>query len=939
MNTLNKICSYWYDCIKREDTQSQEISINADSSKSALCPFSQDTLIFNKKDDALKTSDAKILEVAKQKEDGIDIYYGYPLLYYKDWSTKKDLVAPLLMIKLKLEQKDDELTIRKDEANPTCGAQALLKLGLQNEEIVKINEEVAKLYTSNPKLDQQNLANQVLQLIKKDVTIAQNEEIIINQLTNSVSVSHAMTAALYNKSIIFASEERMYNIHLIKDLWELKDTEASVLEETALSFITGAKTTRASDKHIPILPFPANEYQVAGLQNILTNSLSVITGPPGTGKSQFISNLIINLFLANKSVLFVSHTGEAVNVVYNKLNEPFENLMLRTGSKGFRKELPSKYNQLIQEHATRGGTGVSLKKIHFTWNTMLDYKNQLIERDELEQTIEENFFMIKELKEIMSNSRLSFKYLINWIKVWLLNRKFNANKRRLASGLAKHDLENKLKELEEQFYADSRSYVKTSYLKTMIGEMENKEGIISFIDRVSTRRQDEEDKTDEKLVAATLNALKVWACTLKSLRATFPLQPAMFDYVIFDEASQVDLPSAVPALYRAKNAIIVGDPKQLTHIATIPPKIDRQLAKLHGLSALKELYPSKIGYNETSLYQAAEISAKTNPMLLRNHYRSDDEIISLCNQVFYGGKLKILSSLDYKNFPTDLPQGIEWVDVKGQTDKLERGSKVNNKEVEKVCSVFEDVLKKVSGTDLSIGIVTPYTGQTNIIAKRIEEIAGEKRMSKHKIQICTAHKFQGSEKDIMIFSQVLASSGDGNDDRWYNSCPQILNVALSRARYLLYIVGDKSYCQSRKANSTLNKVITAHEKIKARQDLEEQSLGRKFDSPTERLFYEQVRNLDLNKYGYELVPKFIAKRYTLDFALIGGGKRIDIEIDGTQHEIIKGMPALEDVERDAFLKEKGWEVMRIPNSRVLTEMEDVMKEILRKIKPRKEGAV
>ena len=81
-----------------------------------------------------------------------------------------------------------------------------------------------------------------------------------------------------------------------------------------------------------------------------------------------------------------------------------------------------------------------------------------------------------------------------------------------------------------------------------------------------------------------------------------------------------------------------------------------------------------------------------------------------------------------------------------------------------------------------------------------------------------------------------------------------------------------------------------------------------------------------------MVPKFVAKRYTLDFALIGK-KKIDIEIDGIQHEIIGGMPVLEDIERDNFLREKeGWEIMRFPNYRILSDMPKVINELLEKLK-------
>jgi len=82
--------------------------------------------------------------------------------------------------------------------------------------------------------------------------------------------------------------------------------------------------------------------------------------------------------------------------------------------------------------------------------------------------------------------------------------------------------------------------------------------------------------------------------------------------------------------------------------------------------------------------------------------------------------------------------------------------------------------------------------------------------------------------------------------------------------------------------------------------------------------------------GYKLIPKLVYKRYTLDFALIGK-KKINIECDGYQHELIEGLPVLEDVERDDFLNNEGWQVLRFPNHRILSDVEGVIKEILKSL--------
>ena len=925
MNLLNIICGYWYECIKNEDILEKDISINV-RSKAILYPFDEDPFIFEKKDNPIKIDDPKLHGFAIDKAEGLDFYYGFPLLFYFDTAANKHLVAPLLIIKVRFNRNGNTLFLSKDEPLPVCGIQALSKLGLRTEEIADINQSIETLFLSHTELDRKDFVGKALEIIQREVELLIKEEINPAHLSNSKKLSKDMTPGLYNKSMIFAGESSVFNIHLIKDLLELK--KKNDLEKTALSFFIKPSTRDTKHEIIPILPFPSNEYQLSAIQDIFRNSLSVITGPPGTGKSQFISNLIINLFLDNKTVLFVSHTGEAVDVVNSKINEQFRNLMLRTGKKELRQELKGKFNELLHESSRSGSKIENPDYIHSLWRTIIGNRDSLIKRDELEATFQQKFFSSNELTNILHTQCVS---IIQRIKIYLENFSLKLKLRSIKSKLERlperHALESKVRELERKCYIACQDFIRNIYTKNMLGNNSKTGRVNTFLNQVTGQRFN--DATiDETSFINALQVLRIWSSTLKSLRGTFPLKPGTFDYVIFDEASQIDLPSAAPALYRAKKAIVVGDPMQLTHIAGITKNVDFGLAKVHGLTNIKDIYPAKVRYCDVSLYRAAENSLSHPPILLTNHYRSEDQIISLCNQVFYGGRLKILSTLDLNKFPSTLPLGVQWIDAKGEVFKHPSGSRVNEREAAEVLNVFQTVLRKIEHTDLSIGIVTPYSGQRKSIYDKISSSASPELLEKHDVKILTAHQFQGSEKDIVIFSLVLSSRGNGSSDRWYNIYPQILNVALSRARYLLYIVGDKPFCKAKQG--ILGKICAVYENIKAHEQIEKYDLQAKFDTPTERMFYEAFQKVEVEKLGYKFVPKLVVKRYTLDFAIIGK-KKIDVEIDGPQHEIIEGMPVLEDVERDEFIKKEGWEIMRFPNYRILSDMPNVINELLVKL--------
>ncbi|MGC8651572.1 MAG: AAA domain-containing protein, partial [Minisyncoccia bacterium] len=388
---LNKIVAYWYDCIKNEDILEKDISINV-RSKAVLYPFDNDPFVFDRRENLVLISGDEKLTIFSEyiTTQGYEPYYGYPVLFYFDDDSKKYLIAPLFIIKVKFIRKNQELYLQKDEQNPTCGIQAFTKLGFRTEEIADISQSLEKLFRSEL-LDSNTMAKKCLEVIQKETELPINEPIDPKKLTNSKKISKNMTSGLYNKSLIFAGENTVYNINLLQDLLELK--KKNDLDKTALSFILEKVSPVKGVEKIPVLPFPSNEYQVKALQDIFQNKLSVITGPPGTGKSQFISNLLINLFLEGKSVLFVSHTNEAVDVVNQKLNEQFRNLMLRTGKKEFRQELKGKFNELILASSKTSFKEESLVQIQSMWRTILEHRNKLLELDKLEQKFENSYLV------------------------------------------------------------------------------------------------------------------------------------------------------------------------------------------------------------------------------------------------------------------------------------------------------------------------------------------------------------------------------------------------------------------------------------------------------------------------------------------------------------------------------------------------------------------
>jgi hypothetical protein len=284
--------------------------------------------------------------------------------------------------------------------------------------------------------------------------------------------------------------------------------------------------------------------------------------------------------------------------------------------------------------------------------------------------------------------------------------------------------------------------------------------------------------------AAALQTFPVWAITNLAAGNALPLTSGLFDLVVIDEASQSDIPSALPLLYRAKRAVIVGDPQQLTHVTTLKPLLDKEIANRNGLSE-QEL--AEYGYGATSLFALAASRIAESPIFLHRHFRSHPDIIGFANEAFYGGRLSI--ETDPGRF---LPgPALRWIDVEGGFERNARGrSALNHLEAGRVVAELADMIGRGEVEGRTVGIASPFRAQVDLLR---DLVARDHPTLAERITIDTAHGFQGDERDIMIFSPVVAPGMPPFLVR-HAGDPNLVNVAVTRARLQLRVVGSYSAC-------------------------------------------------------------------------------------------------------------------------------------------------
>ena len=237
----------------------------------------------------------------------------------------------------------------------------------------------------------------------------------------------------------------------------------------------------------------------------------------------------------------------------------------------------------------------------------------------------------------------------------------------------------------------------------------------------------------------------------------------LYDCVIIDESSQVDLISAAIAFSAAKKVVLVGDEKQLPHVVK-----SQLLPTLNDIFAEYKL-PEYFDYAKNSVLHCVLKKEKNIvSTLLNEHYRCDPQIIGFCNKRFYNGELVIRTPHIERNGVTIITHGSHF----------ER-NRSNEREVD---IIEKEIIKELPAD--KTGIIAPYNNQIALLNERFGDSG---------YVIDTIHKFQGKEKDYIILSTVANKIKFYEDEEQVDflNNPNLINVAISRAKKRLYILASE----------------------------------------------------------------------------------------------------------------------------------------------------
>jgi superfamily I DNA and/or RNA helicase len=563
-----------------------------------------------------------------------------------------------------------------------------------------------------------------------------------------------------------------------------------------------------------IFPFGFNISQRDAVVNAFSSSVSIIEGPPGTGKTQTILNIIANAIINNKTVAVVSNNNSATENVLEKLEKTDLNFFAaflgnKNNKEFFLKNQQEKYpnfNNWKLNEEKRNNTQLrfdaleeDILKINELKNEKAKFKEELnhlkLEFEHFKLNYNEpknDKYIIKSIYKLSSNKinkliidleskdTFSLWYKINKLLFYgIYNFSiYKSNKQKVIENLNIEFYEMTINELETNINYTEQAL--NNYDSAKISKEHTNISMILFKNYLankyskSFREQftynDFYRKTDEFLAE-----YPVILSTTHSLRtSTNPNH--VYDYLIIDEASQVDIVTGALAISCAKNIIIVGDDKQLPNVVSLEEK--RETDSIFAEFNLDEKYK----YSKHSFLSSIIEVFNTAPrVLLKEHYRCHPKIIGFCNKNFYNNQLIILNDNQDEN-PVFVYKTVE-----GNHSRKH----YNQRQID---VITEEILKSqyIDINKDNIGIITPYNNQKDELNKIINQ---------KNIEIDTVHKFQGREKDVIIISTV----DDDNND--FSENANLLNVAVSRAVKKLFVVVPASYSNDKSNISNLIKYI------------------------------------------------------------------------------------------------------------------------------------
>ena len=845
-----------------------------------------------------------------------ELQYGYP--YVIGQSNGKSFRAPLLTMPVAINPDGGKLVISATEDLVRFNSLPFrtdFDTGAQELAIARLIEQTPEIPLTCGSLREfcEAIAREL------DVRIAARLDGVLNAAP--AQPQSQMQLTVVDNAACFIAPKTSY--FLVSDLENIAHAGASAVASTALGWLVGKRPSeptsdRFEDRRKLFYPFPSNPSQrrVAHLVDDPKTRITVVQGPPGTGKSLTIANLACHLVASGKRVLVTSQKDKALQVVDEMLKglglAQLPMTLLRQDRES-KKQLRERLESIQKERSSQ--------------ETRQAVESEMGQHEKAVKTHEiDTVLLTRSLKaeHTLETAAIAVRKASGRFARLMGKWRFRRTLRRAERDARQRsdDLGSALRETRERLQQIALSLLdKAAQHRTSTATRPERNQLREFAKLLGRNQANFKNypvfdrlKADSERCGMLLNILPCWIMTPDDVARLFPCTPGLFDVVIIDEASQCDLPSMTPVLFRAKQAVIAGDSKQMQaqRFAFTANQVSAQAWAEHGLDRLdpdKWLDPSKI-----DLLQLASIRMDEEAFL-DEHYRSLPAIIDFSNQRWYGGRLRLMRDQDDKQFgDPDSPV----INLHRVTGFVAPGTQENEIEARSLVTQLHQMLRHPGYSEASFGVICLFEEQMRLVNDLVAEHIADELRGSHDLVVVNPDGFQGDERDVILYSLSFDAAGMTQQALSARQADRehiqgMLNVAFTRARDEIHIfhsadVSDfgmtsgsgairdwleycDQYCNSGSATTAGAEIQLA----KAQSEFE-----------------QQVMALLVSK-GVKVTSQYPSCGFFIDVVAELNDCRLAIECDGEiWHLDEHGELKQEDIERQEILERAGWKVIRIP---------------------------
>ena len=501
-------------------------------------------------------------------------------------------------------------------------------------------------------------------------------------------------------------------------------------------------------------------------------------------------------------------------------------------------------------------------------------------------------------------------------------------------------------------YVTSKGQIERLNVSVMNSEVDNR--LVSFMTNfradaktlasvISNRQKFPEEKFNN-----VKESFPIILASIRQFGEYMPLVPDLFDVVVIDEASQVSVAQAFPALLRARKVVVLGDSKQFSNTKSSNASI---ALNDKYRSDLEAFFRQRVSQEATMLQRLSRFDVKCSILdfcqlctsystMLVKHFRSYQELISYSSATFYGGQLQ---AIKIRGVP--LEDVIRFDQVEADPEKAGRGT--NEAEAEFILERLLDLLDEDEPP--TVGVITPFREQQTLLTKKLFGHArGNEMQDRLRLKVMTFDSCQGEERKIVFYSMVATKQhdalnyvfpvalADAQESVEEKLKVQRLNVGFSRAEELIWFVHSKPIDEFK---GTIAKALQHYSNLLKKAEVKPEQTDP--NSPMERsvldwlqktAFYQEHRDdieilpqFPIGDYLRQLDPTYQHPAWRVDFLVTfttaKGVARIVIEYDGFEHHFQKGKQVNvgnhdrylveADVERQLTLESYGYRFLRV----------------------------